>query len=187
MLLKHSIIQPNSSYTSGYVWAGNGIFRSESRTEFRATVPHRLMNTPGLSKLSPGFELLVPKIPETKVKAIVQQINQYSNLEQLFYLYWKDNTWEVVRPEQRCTANSCISQERYPESAPIEIHSHGSMSAFFSDIDDQEESGCRVSSVIGRYDDKLEIVSRVCVHGLFLKVDSSQIYQNISNYCRVLF
>lgn len=186
MLLNHSIVKPESvqNLPPGYLWAGNGIFRSVSRTEFSATIAHSLVTTPGLVKLIPEFKLLVPQVPQNKVKAIIDRINQHPDLEQLFYLYWRGATWEVICPEQECTPTNCISLEQYPEPAAIEIHSHGSMRAFFSSTDDREENGCRISTVIGRSNERLEIVSRVCAHGLFLDVSSDRIYQNINSYCR---
>lgn len=186
MLLNHSIVRSESAQDlpSGYLWAGNGIFRSVSRTEFNATITHHSVTTPGLTELLPSFELLVPKVSQDKVKGIVNRINQHPDLEQLFYLYWRGTAWEVICPEQECTPTSCISLEKHPEPAAIEIHSHGSMGAFFSSTDDQEENGCRISTVIGRNKNQLEIVSRVCAHGLFLDVSSDRIYQNINSYCR---
>lgn len=186
MLLNYSIVKSKSAQNlpSGYLWAGNGIFRSVTRTEFNATIAHSLVTTPGLAELSPSFKLLVPKVPPDKVKAIIDRINQHPNLEQLFYLYWRGNAWEAICPEQECTPTNCISLEQHPEPAVIEIHSHGSMAAFFSATDSREENGCRISTVIGRTNNQLEIVSRVCAHGLFLNVASDQIYQNINTYCR---
>ena len=186
MLLNHSIVrsQSDTHFLPGYLWAGNGIFRSVSRTEFNATIAHSLVTTPGLTKLSPNFELLVSQVPQDKVKGIIDRINQHPNLEQLFYLYWRGTGWEVICPEQECTPTSCICLEQHPEPAAIEIHSHGSMRAFFSSTDDREENGCRISTVIGRSKGQLEIVSRVCAHGLFLDVSSDRIYQNINSYCR---
>ncbi|MFM2313589.1 MAG: hypothetical protein RLZZ04_2865 [Cyanobacteriota bacterium] len=186
MLLNHSIVKSESAQnlSPGYLWAGNGIFRSVSRTEFNATITHHSVTTPGLTELLPSFELLVPKVSQDKVKGIVNRINQHPDLEQLFYLYWRGTAWEVICPEQECTPTSCISLEKHPEPAAIEIHSHGSMGAFFSSTDDQEENGCRISTVIGRNKNQLEIVSRVCAHGLFLDVSSDRIYQNINSYCR---
>ena len=185
MLLNHSIVKPESvqNLPPGYLWAGNGIFRSVSRTEFSATIAHSLVTTPGLVKLIPEFKLLVPQVPQNKVKAIIDRINQYPDLEQLFYLYWRGTAWEIICPEQECTPTNCISLEQHPEPAAIEIHSHGSMRGFFSSTDDREENGCRISTVIGRSNERLEIVSRVCAHGLFLDLSSDRIYQNINSYC----
>lgn len=186
MLLNHSIVRSRSLHNTlpGYLWAGNGIFRSVSRTEFLATIAHSSVTTPGLTELSPNFELIVPKVSQDKVKGIIDRINQHPDLEQLFYLYWRGTAWEVICPEQECTPTNCISLEQHPEPAAIEIHSHGSMGAFFSATDNQEENGCRISTVIGRSNNQLEIVSRVCAHGLFLNVSSDRIYQNINSYCR---
>jgi PRTRC genetic system protein A len=191
MLLNHSIIREKSSrektLPQGFLWAGNGIFRSVERAEFKAIVPYASVETPGLPEINTKFQLLVPQVPQTKVQAIIEQINQYPNLEQLFYLYWRGTNWEVVKPEQECTANSCLCLETFPEPAVIEIHSHGCMGAFFSSTDDAEETGCRISTVIGRQNGQLEIISRVCVHGLFMIIDSHHLYATIEDYCRVKY
>jgi PRTRC genetic system protein A len=188
MLLSHSVAKDLVELSlldlpTGFIWAGNGIFRSVTRQEFKAVVCHREVHTPGIPEFEQEFKLLVPSVPHTKVKAIIKQIQQESDLEQLFYLYWLRDRWEVLYPEQECTPSTCIAGDRFLEPAVIEIHSHGAMGAFFSGTDDLEEDGCRISTVIGKSNGQLEIVSRVCVHGLFLPIQSSLIYENIHLHC----
>lgn len=185
MLLSHAIFTPElkQDLPTGLIWAGNGIFRSVKRIEFTAIVLHHQVNTPCLPELTQDFKLLVPQVPQDQVKKIIDRVNEHATLEQLFYLYWRATSWEVIQPEQECTPSSCVSLEQYPEPAVIEIHSHGAMGAFFSSTDDREENGCRISTVIGRRNNQLEINSRVCVHGLFLNVPTDAIFENINNYC----
>jgi PRTRC genetic system protein A len=185
MLLSHSVAGnlTSNNLPTGFIWAGNGIFRSVTRREFQAVVYHLEVHTPGLPELVQEFKLLVPPVPPTKVEAIIEQIQQEPDLEQLFYLYWRGDRWEVLYPEQECTPSTCIAGDRFPEPAVIEIHSHGAMGAFFSGTDDLEEDGCRISTVIGRSNGQLEIISRVCVHGLFLPIPSNLIYENIHLHC----
>ncbi|PSB10628.1 hypothetical protein C7B62_08600 [Pleurocapsa sp. CCALA 161] len=166
-----------------FLWAGNGIFRSVTRTEFRAVALYHRVLTPGLIELSPQFQLLVSPVPREKVKDIIDEIRRYPDLEQLFYLYWRGECWEVFKPEQECTPYSCVCLDPYPEPAAIEIHSHGYANAFFSKTDNREETGCRISTVFGRTNRQLEVTSRVCIHGLFLNIDSNRIYQDINHYC----
>jgi PRTRC genetic system protein A len=189
MLLSHSVAGnlTSNNLPTGFIWAGNGIFRSVTRQEFKAVVCHREVHTPGLPELVQEFKLLVPPVPHTKVKAIIEQIQQEPDLEQLFYLYWRGDRWEVLYPEQECTPSTCIAGDRFPEPAVIEIHSHGAMGAFFSGTDNLEEDGCRISTVIGKSTGQLEIVSRVCVHGLFLPISSNLIYENIHLHCNHVF
>ncbi|MGL6338671.1 MAG: Mov34/MPN/PAD-1 family protein [Waterburya sp.] len=184
MLLSHSVAgNLTNNLPTDFIWAGNGIFRSVSRREFKAVVSHREVHTPGLPEFKQEFKLLVPPVPQKKVEAIIEQIQQEPDLEQLFYLYWRGDRWEVLYPEQECTPSTCIAGDQFPEPAVIEIHSHGAARAFFSGTDDLEEDGCRISTVIGRSNGQLEIISRVCVHGLFLPIQSSLIYENVSLYC----
>ena len=217
MLLSHLVSTEltSNNLPTGFIWAGNGIFRSVTRQEFKAVVYHREVHTPGLPGLKQEFKLLVPPVPHTKVKAIIERIQQEPDLEQLFYLYWRGDwtpstdappggrseasnpcganplglcdRWEVLYPEQECTPSTCIACDRFPEPAVIEIHSHGAARAFFSGTDDLEEDGCRISTVIGKSNGQLEIVSRVCVHGLFLPISSNLIYENIHLHCNHVF
>ena len=217
MLLSHLVSTEltSNNLPTGFIWAGNGIFRSVTRQEFKAVVYHREVHTPGLPGLKQEFKLLVPPVPHTKVKAIIERIQQEPDLEQLFYLYWRGDwtpstdappggrseasnpcganplglcdRWEVLYPEQECTPSTCIAGDRFPEPAVIEIHSHGAMGAFFSGTDNLEEDGCRISTVIGKSNGQLEIVSRVCVHGLFLPISSNLIYENIHLHCNHVF
>jgi PRTRC genetic system protein A len=185
MLLSHSVAGnlTSNNLPTGFIWAGNGIFRSVTRQEFKAVVSHREVFTPGLPEFKQEFKLLVPPVPQKKVEAIIKQIQKEPDLEQLFYLYWLRDRWEVLYPEQECTPSSCIAGDRFLEPAVIEIHSHGAARAFFSGTDDLEENGCRISTVIGKSNGQLEIVSRVCVHGLFLPIPSNLIYENIYLHC----
>jgi hypothetical protein len=91
-----------------FLWAGNGIFRSVTRTEFRAVALYHRVSTPELIELSPQFQLLVSPVPREKVKDIIAEILRYPDLEQLFYLYWRGERWEVFKPEQECTPYSCV-------------------------------------------------------------------------------
>lgn len=217
MLLSHSVAGnlTSNNLPTGFIWAGNGIFRSVTRREFKAVVCHCEVHTPGLPEFKQEFKLLVPSVPQKKVEAIIEQIQQEPDLEQLFYLYWRGDwtpstdappgerseapnpfganplglrdRWEVLYPEQECTPSTCIAGDRFPEPAVIEIHSHGAARAFFSSTDDLEEDGCRISTVIGKSNDQLEVISRVCVHGLFLPIQSSLIYENIHLHCNHVF
>jgi PRTRC genetic system protein A len=189
MLLSHLVSTEltSNNLPTGFIWAGNGIFRSVTRQEFKAVVYHREVHTPGLPGLKQEFKLFVPPVPQKKVKAIIERIQQEPDLEQLFYLYWRGDRWEVLYPEQECTPSTCIAGDRFPEPAVIEIHSHGAARAFFSGTDDFEEDGCRISTVIGKSNGQLEIVSRVCVHGLFLPISSNLIYENIHLHCNHVF
>lgn len=189
MLLSHSVAGnlTSNNLPTGFIWAGNGIFRSVTRQEFKAVVCHREVHTPGLPEFKQKFKLLVPPVPQKKVEAIIDRIQQEPDLEQLFYLYWRNDRWEVLYPEQECTPSTCIAGDRFPEPAVIEIHSHGAARAFFSSTDNLEEDGCRISTVIGRSNVQLEIVSRVCVHGLFLPISSNLIYENIHLHCNHVF
>ncbi len=56
--------------------------------------------------------------------------------------------------------------DQYSRNALLEIHSHGTMPAFFSVTDDKEENGLRIYAVIGNLDQRPATISvRVSVYG----------------------
>ncbi|MEL6439161.1 MAG: hypothetical protein AAFQ80_07925 [Cyanobacteria bacterium J06621_8] len=171
-----------------FIWAKNGIFRSVSRTEFKAVVRHARVTTPGLVELTPKFRLLVPFVPQQITSKIIAQVRAKPYLEQLFYLYWNQDVscWNLVIPKQHQGTLFCQDKNPFPSPPAIEIHSHGTTKAFFSKADDLEETGVRISTVIGNSLHQLEIVSRVCAHGAFLNISSNLIYQDINQYCHDL-
>jgi hypothetical protein len=80
----------------------------------------------------------------------------------------------LIEPDQTRTAASCRPLEQGPGSshdrALIEIHSHHSMRAEFSRIDDQDEQGFRLYGVIGRLNRQPEIRLRAGLYGYFWEI-----------------
>ena len=189
MLIKHQILEEdkiNKAHASSLIWAGNGIFRYDKRGEFETITCHCPVVTPGLAVLDSDFQLLVPKVPEKLVIQVLETVKKYGNLERLFYLYWRKTGWELLEPMQEGSQTNCRSLDPYPQAAPIEIHSHGRGEAFFSNTDNLEENGFRVSIVLGGVGNELEIAARACVHGKFLPICPSEVLENINSYCHVI-
>lgn len=188
MLLTHQVYKRGMAtlVSADFVWAGNGIFRHGRRTEFTATVLYCPVLTPGLDKLSPSFSLLVPLVPERLVRMMLNEIEYMPSFERLFYLYWQESKWALHHPKQRASTTNCHSIETHPVPASIEVHSHGNHRAFFSETDNLEEDGFRLSIIIGRDKGQLEVAARVCLHGSFYPIDSRSVLENIGEYCHVI-
>jgi PRTRC genetic system protein A len=59
----------------------------------------------------------------------------------------------------------------------MDIHSHGSMKAFFSFTDDRDEQGLRLYMVVGRLDTLLpEVELRLGVYGYFATLNIDEVF-----------
>lgn len=142
-----------------------------------------------LSDVRAGFIPALPPIPAELMMQIFAFFRYYtyqeSKNEALVNIYWDKNTQEYVvdAPEQIVTGvsvNSQISEEftedRY--SHYMDIHSHNTMPAFFSSVDDHDEKATRLYTVIGKLNECVpEIKTRISNGGKFLEIDPAEVFE----------
>ena len=116
-------------------------------------------------------------------------MNEDAEYEALVLLYWDRENEEFVPvvPKQRASkatvhanlaANCAIDEDRYLLYA--DIHSHNSMAAKFSAIDDRDERASRLYIVIGRLDRFYpDITARVSCGGTYLEIDPDLVVEGI--------
>jgi hypothetical protein len=107
--------------------------------------------------------------------------------EVLVNVYWDKQNKEFVidTPEQIVsktsvygTENPDYLHERYIHY--MDIHSHNSMKAFFSSIDDKYEKATRLYTVIGRLDRYFpEIKTRISNGGKYHEIDPEEVFDYI--------
>lgn len=165
-----------------FVFAGNGVFVHAERPELEVCFPIQAAEIRGLPAMLPMFDFRLPRIPESFVGALIRDANLRAEkgLETLFHLCWSglalmDDGWVGYEPEQARTAGSCrpLAGGGSHERAIVEVHSHHSMAAKFSETDDGDETGFRLYGVVGRLPDKPEIRMRVGVYGYFWEIPAT--------------
>ena len=140
-----------------------------------------------------GFTPALPRIPREIMGQIVSFFRSFMNedaeYEALVLLYWDRENEEFVPvvPKQRASkatvhanlaANCAIDEDRYLLYA--DIHSHNSMAAKFSAIDDRDERASRLYIVIGRLDRFYpDITARVSCGGTYLEIDPDLVVEGI--------
>ncbi|PHJ60892.1 hypothetical protein VF14_00810 [Nostoc linckia z18] len=155
-----------------YLYAGNGIFARAIRPGIEVLMPIFLCSQTikGLPYLTPYLKV-TPLIPKPLLlemwRLSYQAGNQFHEI--LFHLHCTDAGWDLQVPEQIQTPTSCqpthSGSDSSHQKAAVDIHSHGSLPAFFSTTDNADESGFRIYGVLGRVNTlKPEIKLRV---GLF--------------------
>ena len=145
-----------------------------------------------LSDVRAGFIPALPRIPMDLTIKIVSFFRHYmcngNEQEVLVNVYWDKQNREYVvdAPEQTVSKASVNSHEnldfldeRYIHY--MDIHSHNSMKAFFSPIDDRDEKATRLYTVIGRLDKYFpDIKTRISNGGKFHEIHPSEVFEFIA-------
>lgn len=176
-----------------YLVAQNGVFRIFTTPVGRFQLPW-----PGpapksivpADATSPQVTLSVPRIPAVVLALITHRFRDRAPYEHLLNVYWQrsDNRWLIETPAQRATdrqvevltpAGWHPRFDPYDPTRPrvLQIHSHGTMAAFFSATDDADEIACGLYAVMGRCEsDQPELRVRAGMAGQFLALPLDQVF-----------
>lgn len=166
-----------------------------------ATFINEVNRVDSADTISETFELNVPQIPFEfllQTTAFFRDVAKEVSNDEAMLEYWYDKEKEeyfIVCPKQTTTTtNVHFERDRALDEDPnkirvMDIHSHNTMSAFFSATDDSSEQETRIYGVIGRVDkDKVEYKFRYSVAGKFKLVNIFDFFErptikvSIGNY-----
>ena len=147
------------------------------------------------SEVRAGFRPALPRIPQELLRAIIgffrSQMELGAEFEALVRIYWdrKDQKFIPFVPKQRVTKDSVtvrLTDEDLPDDTRYlyyaDIHSHNSMKAVFSAIDDMDERGTRLYLVIGRLDRFFpEISARISCGGSFVPIEPGLVLEGLDS------
>lgn len=153
---------PDDYSRVNYILRGDGLWEVRQNKIGRFCV-HRFTGSvsgfPEEHNLEEGFELSLPKIPRKLLDQIVaffRRLTEDHDFEAYVQIFWnpEEEKYFLFCPEQKVSKG----RVRYEPSELIsknvlvcEIHSHNSMPAFFSNVDDDDEKkrGDRFFGVVG--------------------------------------
>jgi PRTRC genetic system protein A len=145
-----------------------------------------------LSEIQAGFIPALPRIPADLMMHVLAFFRHYTHKgddkEAMLNIYWDKDNREFIAdvPEQAVTKVSVDSQismeftdDRYIHY--MDIHSHNSMRAFFSQADDYDEKATRLYTVIGKLNEYIpEIKTRFSNGGTFMEIDPVEVFEPLS-------
>lgn len=141
---------------------------------------------PEFPEIKPGFQMSLPKIPMHILMFIwdfFAKLSERYELEALVHILYDTRTKEyTVRvPKQQLTHVSvdCVLDEEYPEHMihVMDIHSHNTMPAKFSPVDDVDERPTRLYAVMGRLHKAFpDICVRASCAGHFISVNPTDVF-----------
>ncbi len=148
---------------------------------------------PEFPRVRSGFQMTMPKIPMPVLMSVVnffEALSQKHELEALVHILYNTETgeYETRVPKQEIThiSVSAITEEEYPEHLVhvMDIHSHNTMPAKFSPIDDDDEKATRLYAVVGRLDQVFpDITVRASCGGQFLMLSPEEVFEtNFKSY-----
>lgn len=160
-----------------YITAGNGLFvRAESQL-LRATVHIAGAMVRGLRPLEETVELPKGRIPR-HIHDLALSIffaDRYRDYREHYLAVTWEGEYHLRDPSQDATTAS-VNYERLP-STVLDIHSHGTIKAFFSMQDNRDEQGLRLYIVVGRLDTLIpEMEMRVGVYGYFAPLSFEDVF-----------
>lgn len=148
-------------------------------------------NVKVFSKVRAGFIPALPKIPYRLLMQILTFFKAYATssevVEAMVYVYYShcDNMFYVYVPKQTVSKDAInttlpdLDDEKF--TLVMEIHSHNTMNAFFSGIDDRDERATRLYTVVGHLDNLFpEVKTRASVGGTFIEIEPSMVFEGIN-------
>lgn len=157
-----------------YILAENGLFIRARNRLVEGTVCISPVEIRGLRPLEERIELVHGKIPRHLYDLALSVLIASSDREQYLAITWEDEYRLRIPGQERNEAR--VKYESLP-STIVDIHSHGSMKAWFSGDDNRDEQGLRLYMVVGRLDTFLpEVEMRVGVYGYFAPIDLEEVF-----------
>lgn len=170
-----------------YVVAANGVFIRAQSLYISACVPVRPYFGDRIERLQPveSFAKLLwaPPVGIGHLYAVIDNARNRMPNEAMYQFIRKvdeqedTHKWVCKIPRQNATPTR-VDFEDNPDSI-IDIHSHNTMTAFFSEQDNADELGFRFYCVLGKLDtDYPQILCRVGVYGYFMNVPMTTIFKD---------
>ena len=171
-----------------YLMGGKGIYKITNNKigEFIIKLPAN-DTIPGLPDLAEGVALKIPKLPASEFYRTIaffkEVIAKKGNSEAMLQFYYDEANSSYISfcPDQEITGTS-VHFTRHPEmdekyTIVMDIHSHNSMGAFFSGVDNADEKETRLFGVIGELNkDYPAFKFRISVGGIHKEVSFLNVF-----------
>lgn len=171
-----------------YILAANGVFVYSKNDYFEALIPVDgmypilgllYMPVRGLLHVNPYIKT-IKKVGRLDMWTLILNALEHLPNERLFFLRFNTRIydWEIIVPAQEATLTQVKAKGDHLYS-PIEVHSHNTMKAFFSNQDDSEETGLRIYAVLGQVNDaQPQIRVRVGIYGHTHDIPYTEVFEH---------
>ncbi|KKN86988.1 hypothetical protein LCGC14_0262570 [marine sediment metagenome] len=156
-----------------YIMASNGIFIEAESPLITARIPVTECEIRGLAPIETKISLLYGSIPQ---RFFDLALNMFlADIESEHYVaIVGDAGYHLHIPVQDKSAGGVVYEVE--SSVALEIHSHGHMGAWFSSIDNMDETGLKFYGVVGKLDATPIVKLRIGVYGYFKNLRWSEVF-----------
>ena len=140
-----------------------------------------------------GFIPALPRVPMSLMGQLISFFRSFmrenDEYEAMAIIFWdkREKEFFAYVPRQTVTKEQIdadLTECPYDDDTRYiryaDIHSHNSMEAFFSGVDDQDERGTGLYMVLGRLDHFFpEIVTRIACGGSFVEIDPNVVIEGL--------
>ena len=158
-----------------YILAHNGLYVHARNAHLDATVQIAGAEVRGLAPLEPKITLRHGRIPWRLYDLAYSLFLVDPDRERYVAITWQDGSYHLKVPGQKRESASV----RYSTESGVvlDIHSHGTMTAWFSSQDNCDEQGLRLYMVVGKVNMLIpEIELRVGVYGYFAPMPPKEVF-----------
>ena len=157
-----------------YIFARDGVYIQARNNLIEATISVGYADIKGLAPLEEKIILLHGKIPWRLYDLAYSTFLTDRNRERYVAIVWVDG-YHLRVPDQDREPGSVKYQTE--SNVVMDMHSHGTMTAWFSGTDDRDEQALRLYMVVGKLDTLIpEIELRIGVYGYFAPVETREVF-----------
>jgi PRTRC genetic system protein A len=131
----------------------------------------------------------LPRISESLLWQVYDDARANTNLEHMYQFLWEPGPrrWQVLRPQQERSRSRVRYQTSEDPWLALDLHSHGTMAAFYSPTDDNDELGGRFYAVIGNLDrPRPQLVLRLGLYGHWIfNVPAEILFEGLGPFVQV--
>lgn len=158
-----------------YILAENGLFPEAQNPLIKARILIGETLVRGLAPLNERVELVNGLVPAYLLALALRQMREDINRELYLAVNWPGERYAMETPHQEKSAAK-VTYEPVPNTV-LDFHSHGRMTAHFSQADDQDDQGFRISVVIGKLDQNTaEMSMRLGIYGYHADVSYLEVF-----------
>ena len=160
-----------------YITAENGVHVQSGGAAITARIPVAEGHLRGLAPVDRKVELKHGLIPSHLFELGLNWMLTTPTTEKYFALSWEGDSYHLLTPEQQGTGHS-VSYQTAKGTIAAEFHSHGGLTAFFSETDNQDEQGLRIYGVTGRLNtNHPELQLRIGIYGHFDDLEWENVFE----------
>lgn len=159
-----------------YHIAGNGVFIEADGKHLSGRAPVAECCIRGLKNISPVLELKHGHIPALLLELAFNSMLASPEKEIYVGIRWDSgaNCYRLYLPDQQ--REPALVSYQVGDDIVLDLHSHGSMPARFSGLDDRDEQGLRLYGVIGRLNKQPKIALRLGIYGYYCPLEISDVF-----------